>query len=212
MSRGPTTDILIDVVGYTTNTGLQELVADVATKANAADVYTKTQVDSTFLRQGDIVESQGPSFDFTGGSGTPPSNLGGVSIFEFDTTGQQSLQGPESIGGVQYGLKSVTYCISAPTGSAFVSSVTVLAKFFQPNQFVVTDNTDRTAAGCYTVQVNNSSSDSYVVILEAGGAAGTLLVTSLTSTWAPASTLPAALTLEDPPSILDSLADQLTGG
>ena len=35
---GPTTDVLIDVVGYTTNTGLQELVADVAAKANAADV------------------------------------------------------------------------------------------------------------------------------------------------------------------------------
>jgi hypothetical protein len=35
---GPTTDILIDVVGYTTNTGLQQLVADVATKANTADV------------------------------------------------------------------------------------------------------------------------------------------------------------------------------
>ena len=32
---GPTTDILIDVVGYMTNTGLQELVADVATKVTA---------------------------------------------------------------------------------------------------------------------------------------------------------------------------------
>ena len=31
---GPTTDVLIDVVGYTTNTGLQELVADVAAKAS----------------------------------------------------------------------------------------------------------------------------------------------------------------------------------
>lgn len=31
---GPTTDILIDVVGYMTNTGLQQLVADVALKAN----------------------------------------------------------------------------------------------------------------------------------------------------------------------------------
>ncbi len=37
---GPTTDILIDVVGYMTSAGLQELVADVATKANAADVPT----------------------------------------------------------------------------------------------------------------------------------------------------------------------------
>ena len=35
---GPTTDVLIDVVGYTTNTGLQELVADVATKASTASV------------------------------------------------------------------------------------------------------------------------------------------------------------------------------
>lgn len=37
---GPTTDILIDVVGYMTSTGLQELVADVATKAAAADLPT----------------------------------------------------------------------------------------------------------------------------------------------------------------------------
>jgi hypothetical protein len=35
---GPTTDILIDVVGYMTSAGLQELVADVATKAKTADV------------------------------------------------------------------------------------------------------------------------------------------------------------------------------
>ena len=35
---GRTTDILIDVVGYTTNTGLQQLVADVAAKANTSDV------------------------------------------------------------------------------------------------------------------------------------------------------------------------------
>ena len=35
---GPTTDILIDVVGYTTNTGLQQLVADVATKASTSQL------------------------------------------------------------------------------------------------------------------------------------------------------------------------------
>jgi hypothetical protein len=35
---GQTTDILVDVVGYMTNTGLQELVADVATKAATTDV------------------------------------------------------------------------------------------------------------------------------------------------------------------------------
>jgi len=40
-TAGPTTDILIDVVGYTTNTGLQQLVATVALKANTADVALK---------------------------------------------------------------------------------------------------------------------------------------------------------------------------
>lgn len=37
-TAGPSTELLIDVVGYLTNTGLQQLVADVALKANAAAV------------------------------------------------------------------------------------------------------------------------------------------------------------------------------
>ena len=51
-TAGPTTELLIDVVGYLTNTGLQQLVADVATKANAADVYTKAQTDAKFATTG----------------------------------------------------------------------------------------------------------------------------------------------------------------
>ncbi len=48
---GPTTDILIDVVGYMTNTGLQQLVADVALKANTADVNAglATKANTTAL-------------------------------------------------------------------------------------------------------------------------------------------------------------------
>ena len=57
---GQTTDILVDVVGYLTNTGLQQLVADVAGKANAADVYTKPQVDS-LIADGPVVKSFGNS-------------------------------------------------------------------------------------------------------------------------------------------------------
>jgi hypothetical protein len=58
---GPTTDILIDVVGYTTNTGLQQLVADVATKANAADVYTKAQLGAGYFKQNSAFISWGPA-------------------------------------------------------------------------------------------------------------------------------------------------------
>jgi hypothetical protein len=44
---GPTADVLIDVVGYNTSSGLQELVANVAAKANTADVYTKAEIDAS---------------------------------------------------------------------------------------------------------------------------------------------------------------------
>ncbi len=39
-------DIVIDIVGYYTNASLKELVAELAMKANAADVYTKNEVDA----------------------------------------------------------------------------------------------------------------------------------------------------------------------
>jgi hypothetical protein len=53
-TAGPTTDMLIDIVGYTTNTGLQQLVAKVNAKANTADVYTKAQVDAKFASTVDL--------------------------------------------------------------------------------------------------------------------------------------------------------------
>ncbi len=58
---GPTTDILIDVVGYTTNVGLQQLVADVAAKANVPRVTrldysgaTPVVTDGSFQKVRDV--------------------------------------------------------------------------------------------------------------------------------------------------------------
>ncbi len=184
---GPTTDILIDVVGYMTNKGLQELVA-----------------------HGDIVESHGLALIAVGAS-APLTNIGGVAGLPFNGTGQQSLVGPESIGGVPYGLKSVTYCVNTPSGDTVVDTVTVLSRYAQPDQFVITDGTNRNAAGCYTLQVNNSSSDSYAFLIDASGTAGSVVVTSLTTTWAPASTLPAPLASEGLPPELDALLEDVFG-
>jgi len=70
---GRTTDVLIDVVGYTTNTGLQQLVATVALKANtadvnaavalkanAADVYTKAQAGAGYVSRTAGILAWGP--------------------------------------------------------------------------------------------------------------------------------------------------------
>lgn len=42
---GPTTDIIIDVVGYTTSAGIQDLVAQLAQKANASDLGAKANTN-----------------------------------------------------------------------------------------------------------------------------------------------------------------------
>jgi hypothetical protein len=71
---GPTTDILIDIVGYMTSTGLQELVADVAAKANTADVYTKSQIGAGYFTTsgalGQTVPGIAGIIGFTGGEQT----------------------------------------------------------------------------------------------------------------------------------------------
>ena len=65
---GPTTDILVDVVGYMTNTGLQELVAKVATKANSADVYTKVESDARYPQGYAAVKAASTETAWTDGS------------------------------------------------------------------------------------------------------------------------------------------------
>jgi len=61
-AAGPTTDVLVDIVGYTTDAKLQALEAGLATKANAADVYTKSEIDASTanaLRVAGGVDSSG---------------------------------------------------------------------------------------------------------------------------------------------------------
>jgi hypothetical protein len=55
-SVGPITDVFVDVVGFTTNTGIQSLVADLAAKANRVDVYTKNQTDTALATKANSVD------------------------------------------------------------------------------------------------------------------------------------------------------------
>ncbi|MEX2625725.1 MAG: hypothetical protein WD225_02515 [Ilumatobacteraceae bacterium] len=73
---GPTADILIDVVGYTTNVGLQELVAELAAKADLDSVYTRTEVDAALAAVpepgpiGGVQPTTFPTPQLSGPSGT----------------------------------------------------------------------------------------------------------------------------------------------
>jgi hypothetical protein len=81
-AAGPTTDVLVDVVGYTTNAGLQELVADVALKASG---YASVIASSTPTGWGPgalvSVQVSCPSGMVpTGGGGSNSSGLGEVAL------------------------------------------------------------------------------------------------------------------------------------
>jgi hypothetical protein len=55
-----------------------------------------------------------------------------------------------------------------------------------------TDATDRAADGCFTVAVNHGGPTSFFMSVSLAGGAGQVDFTSITTTWAPSSLLPAS--------------------
>jgi hypothetical protein len=176
---GPTTEVLIDVVGYTTNAGLQEL------EDRLDATYTADEVDAGFVAHGEIVMSHGTSqlTQTNASTATITPFVTGNVISGSNQSVHLSLAGPALIGGIDYGLKSIEYCIDAQSG--FITTVQVYG--MQPISAVADDTTDRTVDGCYTVEVNDSTSQAYDFLLRVDS--GSVRITGIQSTWAPSSTL-----------------------
>ncbi len=145
------------------------------------------------VTHGDIVMTHSTS-QLTPNSVNPPTTLNyypSGNIVSGDGLVILGINGPMQIGGVEYGLKSVEYCIENLQGGAFVN-----AAFFDeegPWQGGDTDGTDRTEAGCYTLDVNRSGSHGYAVSFAlGGGASASLRISGATSTWVPVADLAAA--------------------
>lgn len=179
---GRTTDILVDVVGYMTNTGLQQLVADVATKANSADVNAAL---ATKVNAGPVSIGQGPG-GWTNNSVSPVTSLGQAAsgtTFSADGFVNLTLVGPTSTGGVSQTLKDVTYCIDSISAGASIDTV-FLNGYAGTFSSLTTDNTVRNAAGCYTVAPNLATRGRNTFMLQLRGTGGgTIVVTSVTTTW-----------------------------
>ncbi len=181
-TAGPTTDMLIDVVAYTTNTGLQQLVADVALKANTATV---TAALATKVTAGPVTMTQGPggwSNNSTNPVGTFEQASSGVR-FSGDGFVNLMLVGPGTMGGVPQTLKDVTYCIRSITAPGFVNEVFIHG-YQGTTSSNSSDTTDRSAAGCYTVTPSSSvrTRDSFMLQLFSSNG-GLITVTSVTTTW-----------------------------
>lgn len=180
-------DALGDIVGYYTNAGIQAIVDDLATKADAANVYSRAEADADFVGHGDIVLSHSTSdLHFGNGEPTTVTRLAAGNQISGDGTVIMALTGPSFVDGVEYGLRSVEYCLFDVLGGAMVTS---LEAYGLGNVFrLAFDDTDRTAAGCYSLDIDASGEMGYDILLFVGGG-GSLRFGGLTSTWAPADNL-----------------------
>ncbi len=186
---GPTIDILIDVVGYTTSAGLQDVNTQLAQKANSADVYNKTDADGRFVPQGEIVLRYGHAFQ-PNATITPMTSLE-TYAYRVSSRGaiDLDLPGPAKLGATDYGLKSVSYCLSAVTEPLYVNFAGVIA-IGPTDTSNLLDPADRTQVGCYTIEINDETASTYHLMMQMEGAGGEISVRNVTAVWAPVSSLP----------------------
>jgi hypothetical protein len=175
-----TVSILADVVGY------------YADHNHDDRYYTKTQIDTTV--NSDVVMSHGVLL--MPNDSAPPTTI--TNFFDVSRVSggnglaQLSLSGPRSQSGIAFGLKSVTYCIKAPSGAAFITLVHVAGT--APVLDTNTDNTDRALAGCYVVPVNDAISTSFTLAFGLAGGSGFVDFTSINSTWTPVGLISGSVT------------------
>lgn len=180
---GPTTDILVDVVGYTTTAGLDAIVADLAQKADIDDVI-----------------AHGPITMHHGNALLPRLTIGAASPFpdinEYRRSGASSvmphnggllmnLAGPDTKGGISYRLDAVSYCITQLIGDVNLDEVEISSALRSDVDGFV-DDTTRDEFGCHTLDVDVSGDTSFVAMFLAGGSSGGEIgISDVRSTWVP---------------------------
>jgi hypothetical protein len=203
---GPISEVLIDVVGYTTTVDAYtkaQTDAALAGKASATDVYTKNDADNRFLEQNQpivITDTAGawrmPSgstpvtFDVIG----PDVFLSGAATNPNDEMVPYSLPltAPATVGGTAYRLSKVEYCVRLIDARSKVDLAGIYSDNFNgslPLTAEATDDTDRTAVGCYTVSTGNGTARSYALVLGVtllgNNTSGAIIVSGVRSTWVP---------------------------
>ena len=178
---GPTTDILIDVVGYTTNAGLLELQGRLDTQLARLDA----DVTMGHSPHGMVANSfTTPTVEYAGDS----TQVGGNGFMH------SAISGPTSLLGQPYGLKSFKYCIQSVQAGATITQVKVWG--YKPGNSagstVLVDNTLRAGNGCFSVDAFNAKGyESYSIEWQVATPAPTttLRFQSIETVWARESTL-----------------------
>lgn len=177
---GPTTDVLVDLVGFHVRDGLQDLAARL----------TALESELALTSAGrPIVIRYGP------GSWMPMSHQVFApsdflhrhdgSFITGDGHAMVSLTSPAEHGGVEYTLTEIGYCVHNLAAGARIESVHARG-FTGPNMALSIDSTTRTVPGCYSQQVNEfvRASESFQFHVEVGNGGNAVLGT-VTATFEP---------------------------
>jgi hypothetical protein len=170
-----------------------------AEKAADADLLDGKD-SSAFVEHGDIVMGT-DGHNWTGWGSSVPSSLEnwmGFTVASSNGYVGIGLTAPTSVDGIRYGLKSVEVCYKA-LSPGFIANTRVFGSMANLDVPTLgTDETDRTTEGCYTVTVNTVVPyGAGIGVTLAGGAAGTVNLHGVRSTWTPEAYLPVSLVATD---------------
>jgi hypothetical protein len=180
---------------------------DTAAKLSAATYPATINADlldgrdsSAFVEHGEIVMGT-DGHNWTGWGSSVPSSV--ENWMGFTTASSNGYVGigltaPTSVDGIRYGLKSVEVCYKA-LSPGFIANTRVFGSMANLDVPTLgTDETDRTTEGCYTVTVNAVVPyGASIGVTLAGGAAGTINLHGVRSTWTPEAYLPVSLVATD---------------
>lgn len=157
---GPTADVLVDVVGYTMPiTGHHE----------------RTFIGHSPLEIQPLVNSSINMTRYTNGitlAGTGDAQL--------------ALEGPAIVGDVEYHLESVEFCVSQVAAPGRVDRATIHGFDSTSGILVAERLADVTSPGCYRIDAPGpTTAHAYGLTLTLAGAAGSLTLTSVTTSWIP---------------------------
>ncbi|MFO1310591.1 MAG: hypothetical protein U1F41_00855 [Burkholderiales bacterium] len=176
----------------------------------------------TSLSTPTLVVTQGPDrFERWVGSTGPTTLLKAGYLLGVSGDGLiiMSLASPPSpVGGTQYQLSAVEWCMQSVSNGAFVTAAAVYhdqpGAPGYPLSTAVVDQTDRTSPGCYTLAVPAFSPRDYAFLLSLAGQTTNLtsagiVLQSIKTTWVPATGADGGATAEPaaPVSALESMQD-----
>jgi hypothetical protein len=147
---------------------------------------TRDEASATFVSHGEIVLSHGTANMSNHGSGGDPattvSNFGRGTTVSGDGTVTMSFDGPATLGGRNYRLSSIEYCIadaSATLGVVWISA--------QNTSDTVESIENRTVDGCYSVSADPlPAAQAYAAeFFVSGGETNFLTFVGMRSIWVP---------------------------